>query len=126
MAKILDIQTGFRRNPLNNSVSVVSDKHAVAQFIFNLLDTSTIELPYKEFQGSGLSSLLGESCSNINASVIQEQIRTLIKTSVPYVELQDITYQIDYDNQKYIFILTYTLINSSEEIQQKLELVTNI
>ena len=79
MKNLLDIADGFHRNLINNSVASVSKKHAIAQYIYNILDTQTLEIPFKEWQGSGLSGLLGEACSNISASVISEQIQMLIE-----------------------------------------------
>lgn len=126
MANVYDININFSRNKVNGTVSNLSNKRAVAQFIYNLLDTQTIELPYKEWQGSGLSGLLGEACSNITASVIAEQIRSLITKYIKYIELQDVTYIIDPDNQKYIFTIYYTFINDTEIIEQTLELSTTV
>lgn len=126
MKNILDISTGLQRNLITNAVASVSRRHTIAQYIYNILDTQTLEIPFKEWQGSGLSGLLGEACSNITASVISEQIRTLIEKYVKYVELQNITYYIDPDNQRYIFILYYTILNDPEVIEQTLELSTTI
>lgn len=126
MKNILDINTGLQRNLITNAVASVSRRHTIAQYIYNILDTQTLEIPFKEWQGSGLSGLLGEACSNITASVISEQIRTLIEKYVKYVELQNITYYIDPDNQRYIFILYYTILNDPEIIEQTLELSTTI
>ena len=126
MAQLFDINTSFSRNLVNNSVSTVSNKHAVAQMIYNLLDTQTLEIPFKEWQGSGLSAMLGEACSNITASVIAEQIRGLIEKYIPYIELENITYQLDPDNQRYVFILYYSFVNETDVIEQKLVLSTTI
>ena len=126
MKNILDINTAFNRNLITNAVASVSRRHAVAQYIYNMLDTQTMEIPFKEWQGSGLSGLLGEACSNITASIISEQIKILITKYIPYVDLKNITYQIDPDNQKYIFILYYTIVNEPEVIEQTLELSTTI
>lgn len=126
MAQLYDINTAFNRNLVNNSVATVSNKHAVAQIIYNLLDTQTLEIPFKEWQGSGLSALLGEACSNITASVIAEQIRGLIEKYIPYIELENITYLLDPDNQQYVFILYYSFVNQTEVIEQKLVLSTTI
>lgn len=126
MRTILDITTGLKRNLITNAVAHVSRRHTVAQYIYNLLDTQTLEIPFKEWQGSGLSGLLGEACSNINASIISEQIRTLITKYVHYVELQHIDYKLDPDNQKYIFILYYTIVNEPEVIEQTIEFSTTI
>jgi phage baseplate assembly protein W len=126
MKNIVDVNTAFNRNIITNSVSSVSDKHAIAQYIYNLLNTQTLEIPFKEWQGSGLMALLGEACTNITASIISEQIRVLVTKYVPYVELQNITYYIDPDNQKYIFILYYTILNNPNVVEQTLEFSTTI
>lgn len=126
MAELFDINTSFSRNLVNNSVSRVSNRHAVAQFIYNLLDTQTLEIPFKEWQGSGLSGLLGEACSNITASVIVEQIKGLIEKYIPYIELRNITYLIDADNQRYVIMLYYSFVNQTDVIEQQLVLSTTI
>lgn len=126
MKAIKDISINFNRNYINGAVSSVTNKHAIAQMIIDLLDTQTLEIPFKEWQGSGLSALLGEACSNINASVIVEQIKFLIDKYIPYIELVNITYAIDYDNQAYKITLYYTFVNDLEVIEQTLILSTTI
>lgn len=126
MKELKDINMSFNRNLVNNSVSSLSTKRAVAQYIYNLLDTQTIELPYKEWQGSGLSSLLGEACSNITASIIVEQIKSLIIKNIPYIELQNISYRLDPDGQAYYITIYYSFVNDTEVIEQTLELYTTV
>ena len=126
MQNITDINLSFSRNLVNNSVSTVSDKRAVAQYIYNLLQTNTLEIPFKEWQGSGLSALLGEACSNFTASVIVEQVRVLLTKYIPYIELQDITYLLDPDNQSYVITIYYNFINKDELIEQTITLSTTI
>ena len=96
MKQLNDINVGFNMNMVNRSIATVTNKRAVAQYINVLLETNTLEVPFKEWMGSGLSDLLGEACSNLNAAVIVEQIRVLIEKYIPYIELQDITYLIDH------------------------------
>ncbi len=122
MNTLTDINISFSRNLVNNAVSSVSGKRAVSQIISDLISTQTMEIPFKEWQGSALMSLLGEACSNLTASVIAEQIRTLIVKYVPYVEIQDIQYVLDPDNQRYLFTLYYNLVRSTEIIEQTLTL----
>ena len=126
MKALKDINVSFNKNLVNGAVSNVTNKHAIAQIILNLLDTKTLEIPFKEWQGSGLSALLGESCSNITASVIVEQVRYLIEKYIKYINLVDIKYSIDYDNQTYILTLYYSFINDLEVIEQNLTLSTTI
>lgn len=126
MKQLNDINISLNKNLVNGSVSSVSNKRAISQYIYNMLDTNTIEIPFKEWQGSGLSALLGEACSNLTASVIVEQIRGLIEKHIPYIELQDITYVIDYDNQTYIIKLYYNFVSNTEIIEQTLTLSTTI
>ena len=126
MKQLNDINISFSKNLVNGSVASVTNKRAVAQYIYNLLDTKTLEIPFKEWQGSGLSALLGEACSNLTASVIVEQIRGLIEKYIPYIELQDISYVIDYDNQTYIIKIFYNFVSSTEVIEQTLTLSTVI
>lgn len=126
MKQLNDVNVNFNRNLVNNAVSTVSNKRAVAQFISDFLQTNTLEIPFKEWEGSGLSALLGEACSNLIASVIAEQIRGIIEKYITYIELQDITYVIDPDAQKYIFTLYYTFIGEMNIIEQDLVLSTTI
>lgn len=126
MKQLNDVNVNFNRNLVNNAVSTVSNKRAVAQFISDFLQTNTLEIPFKEWEGSGLSALLGEACSNLIASVISEQIRGIIEKYITYIELQDITYVIDPDAQKYIFTLYYTFVGEMNIIEQDLVLSTTI
>lgn len=126
MKQLNDINVGFNMNMVNRSIATVTNKRAVAQYINVLLETNTLEVPFKEWMGSGLSDLLGEACSNLNAAVIVEQIRVLIEKYIPYIELQDITYLIDPDNQNYVITIYYNFISNAEIIEQTLTLTTTI
>jgi len=126
MKEIYDININFNQNYVNHSVSRVSNKHAISQFIVDLIRTNTQEVPFKEWEGSRLSKLLGEACSNLNASIIVEQIRILIEKYIPYVEIQDITYLLDPDGQNYIITLYYLILNTNEVIEQQLTISTTI
>ena len=85
MAEVVDINVSFALNPVNKTVSQVSGKRAIAQYISNLLSIQLMEIPFKEHIGSGLMGLLGEACSNITASLISEQINQLLTLYVPYM-----------------------------------------
>lgn len=126
MANIYDINIGMNINGVNRSVSSLSNKRAITQFISNLIMTQTTEIPFKEWEGSRLMGLLGEACSNITASVIVEQIRALITKYVPYVELRDIKYLLDPDNQCYRITIYYSIVNDLSVIEQTLILSTTI
>lgn len=126
MANIYDINIGMNINSVNRSVTNVSNKRAITQMIANLIMTQTSEVPFKEWEGSRLMGLLGEACSSITASVIVEQIRALITKYVPYVELRDITYLIDPDNQNYRITLYYSMVNDLDVIEQTLNLSVTV
>ena len=126
MQTVYDVNLNLNQNYVNHSVSSVSGKRAISQFIVDLIRTNTQEIPFKEWEGSRLSALLGEACSNLNASIIVEQIRILIEKYIPYVEIQDITYLIDYDNQRYIITLYYYILNTNEVIEQELSLNSSL
>ena len=126
MKQLNDINISLTKNLVNGSVSSVTNKRAIAQYIIDMLDTNTLEIPFKEWQGSGLSALLGEACSNLTASVIIEQIRGLIEKYIPYIELQDITYKIDQEAQLYVIYLYYNIVSNTEIIEQTLTLSTTV
>lgn len=126
MKNVRDINVGLTKNLVNDTVSSVSNKHAVSQIILDLLQTNTMEIPFKEWEGSGLSALLGEACSNMVAAAIIEQIRLLIQKYIKYIEVNDITYRIDFDNQRYIFLLKYNFVSDVTIVEQELILTTTI
>lgn len=118
---IVDINTAFSRNRVSNTVVTVSQKDAVKQFIYNLIALGG-EIPFQEWKDSGLQSLLGESCNNVNGTVICEQVKQLIIKYVKYVELQEINFKIDPENQIYVIYLFYNIIGSPDKIEQELNL----
>jgi hypothetical protein len=120
-----DISLTMKKNIFTSDVSQLNDKQAIAQKILTILNLSPGDVIYKDYLYSGMKALLGENVSNVNASIMKEQINLILMNFVPEVEMLDAMIVPDQDNQSYKIKLYYIINNNTEEIEQTIVLKTS-
>lgn len=120
-----DISLTMKKNIFTSDVSQLNDKQAIAQKILTILNLSPGDVIYKDYLYSGMKALLGENVSNVNASIMKEQINLILMNFVPEVEMLDAMIIPDQDNQSYKIKLYYIINNNTEEIEQTIVLKTS-
>ena len=119
-----DISLTMRHNVFSNDVVQLDNKKAIAQKILTILNLSPGDVTYKDYLFSGIKTLLGENVSNVNASIMKEQIHLILMNFVPEVEMLDALIVPDQNNQSYKIKIYYIINNNTEEIEQTIVLKT--
>lgn len=120
-----DISLTMKQNVFSNDVVQLDNKQAIAQKILTILNLSPGDVTYKDYLYSGLKTLLGESISNANASIMKEHLSLILLNYVPEVEMIDAMILPDYDNQIYKIKLYYVIVENNQEVEQMIELKTS-
>ena len=108
-----DISLTMKRNVFTNDIVTLDRRNAIKQKINNIFNLSPGDLVFKDYLYSNVKKLLGENVSNVNASIIKEYISLALDNYVGEVELMDAKITPDYDNQKYIIKLYYSIVDSN-------------
>lgn len=108
-----DISLTMKRNVFTNDIVTLDRRNAIKQKINNIFNLSLGDLVFKDYLYSNVKKLLGENVSNVNASIIKEYISLALDNYVGEVELMDAKITPDYDNQKYIIKLYYSIVDSN-------------
>jgi len=119
-----DVSLTMKKNVYSGDVVQLNDKQAIAQKILTILNLSPGDVTYKDYLFSGIKTLLGENVSNVNASIMKEQIHLILMNFVPEVEMLDALIVPDQNNQSYKIKIYYIINNNTEEIEQTIVLKT--
>lgn len=119
-----DVSLTMKKNVYSGDVVQLNDKQAIAQKILTILNLSPGDVTYKDYLFSGIKALLGENVSNVNASIMKEQIHLILMNFVPEVEMLDALIVPDQNNQSYKIKIYYIINNNTEEIEQTIVLKT--
>ena len=85
-----DISASFQINPLNNDLITVKNTNAIARSVRNLILTRRGERPFAPNLGSGVYDLLFENIDKQTATVIREEIITVIENYEPRVDIIEV------------------------------------
>ena len=85
-----DISASFQINPLNSDLIAIKNTTAISRAIRNLILTKKGERPFEPALGSKVYDLLFESMDKQTASVIHDEIKTVIENYEPRVELIEV------------------------------------
>lgn len=86
----IDIDLGFKRNPITEDVSIKVGNRAVAQAIRTIVMTNPGDLPNEPDFGVGVNTILGENYDPISILELKETIKEQITQHETRVELVDI------------------------------------
>ena len=85
-----DISASFQINPLNSDLIAIKNTTAISRAVRNLILTKRGERPFEPALGSKVYDLLFESMDKQTASVIHDEIKTVIENYEPRVELIEV------------------------------------
>ncbi len=110
-----DLSITFDKNPVTDDLIVTKDFAAIKQSIQNLLLTSPGERFFNPNIGSRIANALFEPLDFIGVNLIISEIRYTISAFEPRVELEDVTVDIDYDNNGYNISIEYKVVGLPEK-----------
>ena len=85
-----DIDLTFKRMQATGDVAMRYNDQAVISSVRNLLLTNFYERPFQPTVGSNLTALLFEPATNITASILSDEIKSVIKNYEPRAILNEI------------------------------------
>jgi len=105
-----DVSMSFQASPLNNDLIAIKNETAIARSIRNLVLTSPGERFFDEDLGCRVSRVLFENVDGMTASVIREEIESVINRYEPRVELIDVDVNPDFDNNEFNVTIRYYIV----------------
>ena len=111
-----DFMTNFNFHPLTGDIAKITNENSVKTAVKKLLLTNIGEVAYEPNYGSKLYSLLFELPTQQTSVIISEEIRTAIENFEPRIDLIDIRVKPSFDQNAYEITVTFSIINSVENI----------
>lgn len=108
-----DIDFNFTKKPAVGDIALTYDTQAVIKSIRNLLLTKHYERFFNPDLGSNLDAILFENVGNMPASLLENQIRTMIGNYEPRANLVDVIVDPDPDRNSYNVTLTFYIANAT-------------
>jgi phage baseplate assembly protein W len=111
-----DFLNNFNKTPFGNQLGRVTDVSAVNQSLRNLIKTNITERFFQPTVGSNINYSLFEMNDFTSMTNIEFFITTTINNNEPRVNLIDVTVTESTDYNTLTVIITYNLINNSNQI----------
>lgn len=92
MAKFLDLDINFDRNPITGDVAVRKDEEAVKRALRNLVLYSTNDKPFHPEISAGITDLLFENPDPLTINTIKTKLQYIIEKYEPRVKTADISF----------------------------------
>ena len=111
-----DFRTDFTSHPETSDISIKTDEAAVKESIRNLLLTNKGERLFRPNLGSNLKYMLFESNTPVVLKLIQEQVKDVLVTYEPRINIIDVTVISDLDENNVQINVVFSLRNSEETL----------
>ena len=105
-----DISMTFQSNPLNRDLIGIKNETAIARSVKNLVLTSRGEKFFNSNFGTGVSKLLFENLDEMTASIIKDEISSILSTYEPRIEVTDIVVKPNYDENEFATTIQYKIV----------------
>ena len=108
-----DIDFTFTKKPVTADVALSYDSQAVIRSIRNLLLTRHYERPFNPDLGGNIDNVLFEPISTLTASILQNEIRSIINNYEPRVSLISVDVSVQPDKNAYNVSLSFYIQNAT-------------
>ena len=105
-----DISMTFQSNPLNRDLIGIKNETAIARAVKNLVLSSQGEKFFNSSFGTGVSKLLFENIDEMTASVIRDEILSVLGTYEPRIQVIDVKVNPNYDNNEFATTIQYKIV----------------
>ena len=116
MARFVDLDLDFTRNPITNDVSFKFNEEAVKRSVRNIILTNYGEKPYVPEFGGNVKSSLFENFTPINVVTLKGQLETAIRNFEPRASLLKIEVTPDIDENDLVVNVVFRVVNSKEPV----------
>ena len=113
-----DISMTFQLNPINKDLIGIKNETAISRAVKNLILSSQGEKFFNSRFGTGVSKLLFENLDEMTASIIKDEILSVLATYEPRVEVIDVVVKPDYDNNEFLTTVQYKIVGIDVPAQQ--------
>lgn len=111
-----DLSFTFKINPLRKDLVVLKDENAIKRALLNLFSYRKGEKFFDPTFGSGIPDLLFEPFDFATAGSIQSEIKTVIETYEPRVNVLGIDIDLNYDSNSYDIQVAYSIPDTSAQV----------
>jgi len=108
-----DIDFTFTKKPVTADVALSYDSQAVIRSIRNLLLTRHYERPFNPDLGGNIDNVLFEPISTLTASILENEIRSIINNYEPRVSLISVDVSVQPDKNAYNVSLSFYIQNAT-------------
>lgn len=109
-----DFNFNFKPHPVTEDLQVVKDSADIKQSIKSLLLTRKGERLFNSNLGTSLSDLLFEPLDFGTASLISDEIYSIINRYESRIQIRDLNVDINFEDNGYDIQLEYTIIGRSD------------
>lgn len=115
-----DFNLNFKPHPITEDLQVLKDNADIRQSIKSLLLTKKGERLFKSDIGTGLYDLLFEPLDYGTASMIRDEIYTVLRKYETRVTVAELIVDLNYDDNGYDISLSYVVIGR-DDLQSNVE-----
>ncbi len=116
MARFVDLDLDFTRNPITNDVSLKFNDEAVKRSIRNIVLTNSGEKPYIPEFGGNVKASLFENFTPVTVVTLKGQIETAIRNFEPRANLLKVEVTERIDSNELIVSIVFSILNSQDPI----------
>ena len=116
MARFVDLDLDFTRNPITNDVSLKFNDEAVKRSIRNIVLTNSGEKPYIPEFGGNIKASLFENFTPVNVVALKGQLESAIRNFEPRANLLKIEVTPDIDDNRLVVSVVFETVNSPEPV----------
>ena len=113
-----DISMTFQSNPLNDDLIAIKNENAIARSLRNIVFTTPGEKFFNQSFGSRITESLFENIDDVNATLIEDEIRESIDLNEPRVELNSVKAFPNYDLNNFDVIIAYDVVGTEIPTQE--------
>ena len=114
MARYVDLDLDFEKNPFTLDVNTKTDVDAVKRSIRNLIVPGRFERLFQPDLSAGVSGLLFEHLTPGSKHTIEKLISQTIENSEPRASLKNVIVVDDFDNNGLKVTIDFTVLNVSQ------------
>ena len=116
MARFVDIDLDFTRNPITGDVSIKTDGQAVLRSIKNIVNTMFGEKKFDPTFGGNIRQLLFEPIGPTTTLKMEDAIKRSIITFEPRAILETVRVLLNSNNNEYFVGITFRIKNDPRPI----------
>lgn len=105
-----DVSMTFQSNPINRDLIGIKNETAISRAVKNLVLTSRGEKFFNSSFGTGVSRLLFENIDEMTASIIRDEILSVLDRYEPRIEVINVKVKPNYDNNEFSVTLQYKIV----------------